>query len=396
MSDIENRPLANIRRKSSKTPRRSFSSPQVRLQRLSDIATVGIPTAKHVRHLSDDRRTDDRDPSRPPLLTYNNYAVATPLSESSPDSRSYPLFYSIPLSDEPSSHWFHGNIGMIRSKSLDKLDEIMRNDPILGEDYHHNSMSSLMSIKTQENVHNKSKSRRSRNDRPRSQILPPTYLQVPAVTGLSNMEVASSEDMRVMQRTDYHSPSRVVRRIPQDDTVSFSDAEHRRLSKEEQTQIVQRWINEMVEQKKAEELQRGNATRNLSRRQRSTKLKKKSQSVQDHGSRSRKSARRHTLDDIDFTTEIDDSKLRHFGSDPSFKIEMTTDEGRASFWEMQATTLGDGRYSQSKTQSTLGDIDGGFVADRRNLFPDPTKRLRMSNPDTPLISHLLSGESSIC
>lgn len=140
-SSVENRPPENVRRKASKTPRRSRSNPQIRPWHLAELAVDGRPV-KHPRYSPDQRRRSpgkeiaiDGDYNFRSFGVGNPCAVATPLSQRSQDSRSISSYF-VPLSDQPSSYWMQGNVGMIKSKSLDKLDEIMRNDPILGEDYH--------------------------------------------------------------------------------------------------------------------------------------------------------------------------------------------------------------------------------------------------------------------
>ena len=418
-SSVENRPPENLRRKSSKIPRRSRSNPQIRSRHLAELAfdTRGV---KQPRYSPDQRRSPGKDHAIGseynfrPFRAGNPCAVATPLSQRSPENFSS---YLVPLSDQPSTYWMQGNVGMIKSKSLDKLDEIMRNDPILGEDYLGVCPSSKSTQTQTDTVYRKKKPRRKRNDRPRSQILPPTYLQLPSVTWLPN-ELGSSENSQ--GTTPTNEPPEVRNDCCLD--PNYSRATHRRRSKEEQAQIVQRWINEMIEHKKAQELRRQNIVRQSVGRERSTKLKKKSRSVPEHTFRGNQSKfeRRRASDDSEEMNGKMDGKLRHSGSDPSFRSQMSADDrymsvstsstGTAATQTVAAAT--DDKISPS-LQSRIRSLEQSFQqnntsgsSQNNNNSLDPTQQLersrshssprqmrrsRASNPDLPLISHLLSG-----
>ena len=415
-SNVENRPPENVRHKSSKTPRRSRSNPQIR-PRHAESAFDTRP-AKQSRYSPDQSRSPGKDlaigdeyNSRP-FRAGNPCAVATPLSQHSPDLQRF-ASYLVPLSDRSSSYWMQDNPGMIKSKSLDKLDEIMRNDPILGEDYLGVSPSSKSTQTQTDAVYRKKKPRRKRNDRPRSQILPPTYLQLPSVTWLPN-ELGGNEGLQGASTTN--EPLEV----PNDYCLNpnYPRVTNRRRSREEQDQIVQRWIEEVIAKKKAQELFRQNIVRRSVGRERSAKLKKKSRSVPEHTFRGNqpKIQRRRASDDSEKMNGEVNGKLRHSDSDPSFKFEMPADERYMSVAVPSTQTVGtttDDRISPS-LQSRIRSLEQSFQQNnssssslqnnnntldslqppgrtRSHSSPRPSRRNRASNPDLPLISHLLSG-----
>lgn len=430
-SSVENHPPETKRRKSSKGCRRSRSNPQIRPRHLAELAVdsrSGLPP----RHSPDQYRSTGMkfaigsEYYSPPAVfrAGNLCAVAGPLNQrSTADSRNFLPSYLMPLSDQPSSSYWVGNAGMIKSKSLDKLDEIMRNDPILRDDYLGASPSSKSTQTQTETVYRKKKPRRKRNDRPRSQILPPTYLQLPSVTWLPN-KLGSYETSK--ETTPSNEPSEV----PNDCYFgpSYSRAIHRRKSKEEQAQIVQRWINEMIEHKRAQELRRQSLVRQSLGKERSTKLKKKSRSVPEHtfrGNQSRFERRRSTDDseEINWEYGIPDAKLRHSGSDPSFKSPVSGDNrylsvstssiGAASTQTVGTSTATDENISPS-LQSRIRRLEQSFQQNntsgsslqsnnnnsdsakplgrnRSESSPKLVRRTKASNLDLPLISHLLSG-----
>mgnify|MGYP002803943083 FL=1 len=416
-SNVENRRPENVRHKSSKTPRRSHSNPQIR-PRHAEPAFDTRP-AKQSRYSPDQRRSPGEDlaigdeyNSRP-FRAGNPCAVATPLSQHSSELKRFGSYF-VPLSDRPSSYWLQGNPGMIKSKSLDKLDEIMRNDPILGEDYLGVSPSSK-STQTQttqtDAVYRKKKARRKRNDRPRSQILPPTYLQLPSVTWLPN-ELGSSKGLQGASTTN-ESPE-----VPNGYCLNpnYPRVTNRRRSREEQDQIVQRWIEEIIAKNKAQGLCRQNIVRRSVGRERSAKLKKKSRSVPEHTFRGNqpKFQRRRASDDSEKMNGEVNGKLRHSGSDPSFRFEMPADVMSVAVPSKQTVgTTTDDRISPS-LQSRIRSLEQSFQQNnssnsslqnnnntldslqppgraRSHSSPRPSRRNRASNPDLPLISHLLSG-----
>ena len=296
---------------------------------------------------------------------------------------------------------------MIKSKSLDKLDEIMRNDPILGPDYHGSSPSSKSTQTQTDAVYKKKKPRRKRNDRPRSQILPPTYLQLPSVTWLPN-PLDNNENLPPT------TPANESPEVPSDCYLSpnYPRTTHRRRSKEEQAQIVQRWINEMIEHKKAQELRRQNFVRRSFGRERSTKLKKKSRSVPEHTFRGNPSKfdRRRASDDSE---EMNDTfyRIRHADSDPSLISQIgTVDRYGGTVSTQTVGNATDERISPS-LQSRIRSLEQSFQqnntsgsslqsnnnpmeqlgSNRNGSSPRVMRGTRVSNPDLPLISHLLSG-----
>ena len=421
-SSVENRPPENRHLRSSKPPRRSHSNPQIRPRHATDLALDTRP-AKHPRYSPDQHRSPGKEIAIGDEYNFprfrpggNPCAWAKPLTQRSPDWRPH----LVPLSDQPSSYWMHGNAGMIKSKSLDKLDEIMRNDPILREDYLSVSPSSKSTQTQTEAVRGKKKPRRKRNDRPRSQILPPTYLQLPSVTWLPK-ELGSNENLQATTTTNESPEVRNDYYLGPD----YSRATCRRRSKEEQAQIVQRWIEEMIKNKKAQELNRQSIGRRSVGRERSTKLKKKSRSVPEHSFRGNpsKSERRRASDDSEETSKKVDGKLKHAGSDPSFRFRIQADvqyvsgstssvgsaptqtvgtatderispslQSRIRSWE-QSFQQNNTSSSSSQNNNIALDAAKQLGRNRSDSSPPPRqlRRTRASNPDLPLISHLLSG-----
>jgi hypothetical protein len=399
---VENRPPENVRRKSSKTPRRSRSNPQIRTRHLAELA-IDTGPAK-MPHSPDQRRSPGTDHALGREYNFRQFragnpcAVATPLSQQPPESRRFASYF-VPLSDQPSSYWTQGNPGMIKSKSLDKLDEIMRNDPILGEDYLGASAAASKSTQTQTDaVQRKKKPRRKRNDRPRSQILPPTYLQLPSVTWLPN-ELGTSNNLQGA------AAAHETTEVPNDCCLNpnYSRATSRRRSKEEQEQIVQRWINELIANKKAQGMRRQDVFRHSVGRERSAKLKKKSRSVPEHTFRGNVPKARRASDDSEEMNGEMNWKLRHSGSDPSFRFEISADERY-----MSVGTTTDEKISPS-LQSRIRSLEQSFQQNNtsgsslqsnnnpseqplgRNRSLSSPRLNRASNPDLPLISRLLSG-----
>lgn len=372
----------------------------------------------------------------------NACAKAAPLVTRPVDSRSFQNSYFVPLSDQPRSDraWM-GNSGMIKSKSLDKLDEIMRNDPILRDDYH-SAVPSSKSAQTQTDVvYTKKRPRRKRNDRPRSQILPPTYLQLPSVTWLPDeLDGAESKGLE--------PPSKGLEAPNDFYCQNYPRRSHRRKSKEEQAQIVQRWITEMIEHKKAQEFLKQGVMPVVTR-EKSAKLKKKSRSVPEHsfrGNPAKFEHERRASDDSDNLqrkrqrqiydtkcTDVSSPKLRHSDSDPSvrsalsrrFGDEMAVSVNTTSVGTSTTQTVGispgaspivDENISPS-LQSRIRSLEQSFKQDNlsasslhsnnnslevtrqlaRPIDDSPSStsgqsnRARVSNPDLPLISHLLSG-----
>ena len=296
----------------------------------------------------------------------------------------------------------------------------MRNDPILGEDYLGTSPSlASKSIQTQTDaVYRKKKPRRKRNDRPRSQILPPTYLQLPSVTWLPN-ELGKNENLqRPAQASESHEARNEYYLDP-----SYNRATCRRRSKEEQAQIVQRWINEMIEQKKAQELRRQNIVRQSVGRERSTKLKKKSRSVPEHafrGNQAKFERRRSSDHNANANGEyIAGVKLRHSDSDPSVRSHISVEDrypsgGSTSVGIASTQTAGTEEKITPSLQSRIRSLEQSFQQNNtsnssiqsngnsesgKHVGRHPTdsspgltgRRIKTSNPDLPLISHLLSG-----
>lgn len=213
-------------------------------------------------------------------------------------------------------------------------------------------------------------------------------------------------------------------RVDYDLGPNYSRATHRRRSKEEQAQIVQRWINEMIEHKKAQEQHRQNIVRQSVGRERSAKLKKKSRSVPEHAFRGNQSKfeRRRASDDSEETNGEMDGKLRHSGSDPSFRSPLADDRnvsvstssiGTASTQTVGTSTATDEKISPF-LQSRIRSLEQSFqqnntpgpsiqnnnnpldstkqsARNRSDSSPRSMRRSRASNPDLPLISHLLSG-----
>lgn len=391
-------------RKSSKTPRRSRSNPQIRPRHLVGLDTRAV---KRIRYSPDQLRSLGNNISVasecnfPQFRAVNPLALATPLPQRSPDS-SFPSYF-VPLSDEPSSYRMHDNVGMIKSKSLDKLDEIMRNDPILGEDYLDFSASSK-STQTQTNTtYKKKKTRRKRNDRPRSQILPPTYLQLPSVTWLPS-ELGSDESLsQGIIRVAECSGTR-------DYYFASNRTTQRRRSDQDQAFIVQQWIENMIEHKKAQEFRRQSIVRLSVGRERSAKLKKKSRSVPEHalrGNQSKFELRRGGAND--YNDWRVDGKLKHSGSDPSFRMstnerpEGPSSEISASATAEQITPSLQPRIRslkqsfQPNNDVTRSKNDNNFVEyampserKRSDSSPSSMKSHGPSNPDRAYISHILS------
>ena len=418
-SSVENRLPEDRRPKSSKPPRRSRSNPQIRPRHATDLPG-DTRRVKHPRYSPDQHRSPGKEYNFPPFRAGNPCAVATPLSQKrSPDSMGFSP-HLVPLSDQPSCYWMCRSVaGMIKSKSLDKLDEIMRNDPILGEDFLGVSPSSKSTQTQTDAVYRKKKPRRKRNDRPRSQILPPTYLQLPSVTWLPS-ELGTNENLQGTTTANESPEARNDYYLSPD----YSRATPRRRSKEEQAQIVQRWIEEVIEHKKAQELSRQNIARRSVGRERSAKLKKKSRSVPEHTFRGNQSnvERRRASDDGEETNRKGGGKLKHAGSDPSFRSQIQADDkyvsGSASFaGSALAQTVGtatDERISPSlqsrirsweqsfqQNNTSSSSLQNNIPLDsakqlgrnRSESSPPPRqlRRTRASNPDLPLISHLLSG-----
>lgn len=369
----------------------------------------------------------------------NSCAKASPLVQK-PESWNFLKSYLVPLSDQPRpNRACTRSSGMIKSKSLDKLDEIIRNDPILRDDYYGGRPSSKSAQTQTDEVYMKKKPRRKRNDRPRSQILPPTYLHLPSVRWLPD-ELGRGGSEEKTTPTKPLEP-----KIEFCWSQNYPQGVHRRKSKQEQAQIVQRWIAEMIEHKRAQELRR-QGVKPAGVREKSTKLKKKSRSAPEHsfrrGSDEVEAKRRRASDDDDDdhppserektpyeikSTKVSYPKLRHSGSEPSFKpvwsrrtgdenmvsvstetaaintsqavgISPVKDEKISPFLQSRIRTFEQSfQQNNLSTSSVLTDSSLKLVRPLGNsgynsqpLTNGPTKRLRVSSPDLPLISRLLS------
>ena len=348
--------------------------------------------------------------------TNNLCAKAVPLLQRHAESRNVLKSYLVPLSD------FSGTSGMLKSKSLDKLDEIMRNDPILRDDYYARAAapcSRSTQTQTDERYTKTKKPRRPRNDRPRSQILPPTYLQLPSVTWLAG-ELSDANAKGQAQQSKQHEAENVW-------GENYPPCTPRRKSKQEQAQIVQRWITEVIEHKREQELQK-QSVKPAVVREKSAKLKKKSRSVPEHAFRGKLTRfdhedRRRASDDSDSPSDQckrqrNDSdekspdiffpRLRHSGSDPNFKSAMsrrTRDETLVSTSGQQnagTSPICDGERISPSLQSRIRSLNESFQGNNQSpsvqvnsssqTSDGQAKRLKVSNPDLPLISRLLSDK----
>ena len=303
----------------------------------------------------------------------------------------------------------------------------MRNDPILRDDYYARAALCSRSTQTQtDERYTKKKPRRPRNDRPHSQILPPTYLQLPSVTWLAG-ELSDANAKGQAQQSKHHEVENVW-------GENYPQCTPRRKSKQEQAQIVQRWITEVIEHKREQELQKQSVKPAVGR-EKSTKLKKKSRSVPEHAFRG-KLARfdhedcRRASDDSDAPSDQckrqrNDSdekspdvffpRLRHAGSDPNFKSAMsrrTRDETFVSASKAAVGTSGqqsagtspicEGERISPSLQSRIRSLNESFQGNNQSpslqvnsspqMSDGQAKRLKISNPDLPLISRLLSDK----
>lgn len=297
----------------------------------------------------------------------------------------------------------------------------MRNDPILRDDYcARAARPSSRSTQTQtDERYTTKRPRRPRNDRPRSQILPPTYLQLPSVTWLAG-ELSDANSKGQAQQGKHHEVENVW-------GENYPQCTPRRKSKQEQAHIVQRWITEVIEHKRAQELQK-QSVKPAGVREKSAKLKKKSRSVPehafrgklarfDHGDRRRESddsddasgqCRRRRNDSDEKARDVPYPRLRHSGSDPNFKSAMSRragDEAAAGTSTSQSagtSPICDGETISPSLQSRIRSLNESLQGNNQSaslqvnsspqMSDGQAKRLKVSNPDLPLISRLLSDK----